>query len=270
MSRHAIFASLPILLLAAACATPTPYKPYTNGEGLTTGSRDGISYSLFAGNSATSAERAKRFSRLGAIETCLEKKQLTFMGKALDFSQSLTHFESSTTSTPVSSYNGTTNYVSSTSTYPVTTTYPRYVIGFTCTDHVKIMEGNPSLEYVSRDLVTPITGDFRGGILIKNSNESPVLKDDDVIISVDKHRVGDANDLRDAMFQTKSDKVPFGIIRNKKIQKVKVTLKDASQVVVAENIEDVRKACAILGTGEEIKICNALKTLTAKAAEKKN
>lgn len=259
-----------VLLTACATYRPTPYMP-SAGKGMPGYSivdvKDGLKISSF---SASMDGRAYQFSRLAAIEDCMKERQFTVLLKTVDLSTESTTLESSTSSYTIPGYSkfdgkkyrDTSKDVvqTNTSTYPVTIRHPQYGTVFRCIAALKTLDGGPEVETLSKELVSPITQDFKGGLLVKDAKTSKALKTDDVILSVDGKRIQDGLAMLDALSVAKSE-VQIGIIRNKKMKKIKVIVVDQTDLVRAQNLVALKSACEQVQEDESpINSCRVFET----------
>lgn len=244
----------------ASCATysPTPYSDLESGG---YGKKiikvsDSYDGSLFMGNTYTSSKRAYHFSRMGAVEHCYERNKLALLVSTIDATKKTSYTGVSTSNYTVpgySKFNGKTYRDSSkdqthtnTYSYPVTLKYPNYATLFKCVTTFKSFKGDVKLEQLSKELVSPFTKDFKGGLLVKEANaaESKLLEGD-VIVSVNGQRIEKIDDLYDNVYLKDSpiSFVKVKVIRKQKFKTVNAELKDITDLILAQDIVETALAC---------------------------
>lgn len=268
-----------IFLFLTACATnlSTSYQNQDGRYGLKVKEvKDSYFSSIFQGNSHTKHKKAYAFSKLGAVDHCQRKGLLALLYKTYDASTktSYTQVSSSNYTIPgFSKYKGKTYRNSSNDktysnvySYPVTKRYPKYYTLFRCIKTYAGIEGAPSFEILSKELVSPITKDFKGGLLVKEIEEGTALKEGDVIINSNNKRVENFNDIFDETFNNKftksNSKLKLTVIRKQKFINITVSLKSLSESLFINNYANAKIGCEYLNVDEkDVYVCQNLKKL---------
>jgi|GEM_PF-4786788 len=166
-----------LLFLVVGCASqrPTTYKRTEgNGYGLKIKDLDdGFKISIFMGNSQTSPKWAYHFSRMGAIEDCEQSDSMAYIMRTVDSSKKIQSTGVARQWYPQTGFIGYQGLVypmmlsnSMMYRYPVTMRYPNYGSLYHCTKRYNVAKGTPRLKALTRELVSPMTKDFRGGLLV--------------------------------------------------------------------------------------------------------
>ena len=94
------------------------------------------------------------------------------------------------------------------------------------------------LEDVSRDLVSPVTKDFQGGILVKSVRNGDNFNKNDVIIKINDMRVEKKLNLFQKFYTTPklSPNVNVSVIRDYKIKKISVEIQDVTELIALARI----------------------------------
>ncbi len=214
------------LLFLASCASPTAYRE-KDEEGFgyqILPPKDGDIYSLaiFSGNHETESTDALHYCYISASEHCHKQNKIAIVGLP-------TNYTTSSTRSQVNSY--TVKGVTNVYTVPVTTSYPKYAASFTCLPNVRILQGINRISNLSREALSGVTPDFRGGVMVEEirADKAGPLRKNDVILSLDGKRVETDSQLTLAQAEASSLNVVLEVLRNKKPMKVKVTLIDTSE-----------------------------------------
>ena len=267
---------LTITLSSCVTKPPTQYGKFENNQGLKIIKLQGTkkvpiykNASIFMANSQTNSKRAYLYSRLGAIDYCSKTNMEAFLGDTINNSKEAKYISTQTTRSTIpgySKYKGKTyrNYnkdfhTQYTKSYPTTIKYPQFITPFLCISNFKRFEDNVSFENLSKELVSPYTKDFKGGILLKDINDKQKtkdFKDGDVLISVDGTRVETGNELYEKIFLTKISKnqAKVRVIRDQKIMNISVEFKNDLKLIKFKNLKDAALACEI-ETENEIVYC---------------
>ena len=280
MKRAQALLLMAIAILVSSCATmrrPTAYLDSTNSDpfGKSIWNVDsGYRGSTFTGNSDTSPKRAYHFSRLAAVEHCYRAGKFALLVKTYDGSKKKTY-------TQVSSYNYTvpgyskfqgktyrdrnkdqthTNVYS----YPVTLRYPIYSTLFKCITDYKSIAGKVKYEAISRELVSPFTKDFKGGLLVTSSDEKSGLKEGDVVVEVNGKRIeGYLSFSENAILNTEDGKpLKAKVIRKQKFKTVNLVREDLTNIIIAQNMLEMTMACGQQKKTEvKIPFCESVKPI---------
>lgn len=243
-----------LLVLLSACAYRQPSTGYVpaspNGLGYKIHQADSDVTSVrYEGNSQTYSSHAMAYSMLAAYDHCHAKNLVPIVTYPVNFSKSDTYTAVNSYSIPQYSKNGPTTYSTHVSSYPVTTTYPKFETAFRCFSAVKEIKDWPKTENISRELVHPVTKDFRGGLLVKE--DSGLFKANDVVIRVGAERVDKALQVNLAL-QTAKTKVPVQLIRAQKIKTVSAETIDVTESVKLSNLGIIAKLCEIAPRKESL------------------
>lgn len=224
------------IFFLSGCSTSTPYKDLEHGYGKTvTTDEDGFKGALFSANELTRTKTAYHFSRMAAVEHCMSSGKLALILST----ENATKKETYTKVSSYKTYDGSTQVTS----YPVTDTFPRYVTVFRCTQKASLLQGSPEFEALSKELVSPYTKDFKGALLVNKVKEGP-LRDGDVLISVNGQRIVNMGDyLAKVKCEGLPNPVDVQILRQEKIQKIKIPVVDFTSTLGLANVNEVKVAC---------------------------
>jgi membrane-associated protease RseP (regulator of RpoE activity) len=200
---------------------------------------------VFSGNTYTSSLMALEYTIIASFEECARQKKYGLIATPENLSQSTTYTQvySSTSYTPT----GRGTYIPNTrvSSYPVTETAPAFVTTAYCkTKMYEPKGGKLTHEDISRDVVTPYTKDFKGGVLIKSVEGKSVFQEQDVIVSVNGKRVETFGQFESTLDSLPSARtVTVKIIRNNQMTTVKLDLVDITKTLIAFEAEMYKRSC---------------------------
>lgn len=267
-----LISNFPILsVFLLSCATPIKSLPtefIEKGKGLYGYSIQGDEedanslLAIFEGNSATPPQLAKAYSILTAIDFCRNKGQSSqFIGPSVDFTEE-SH------STKIGAYSVPTSYMGNPATpslplvysYPVKVLLPKVATPFRCGKKFPMIASEHDLEPLSRELVHPIVRDFRGGVMVRASEDSQIkshgLFAGDVILSVGKQRVETIYELSQALASTAKNPVQSKILRNGKVREIELKFIDAIDRVRVAETRLLSESCTIVAENhQQVRSC---------------
>ena len=249
----------------SACASylPTGYRPAGDDDSYgykITMNENGIHTSSYHGNQNTQTNDAFIYTMLAAYQTCRAAGKTAIVVGPEDMTQKTSHTEVSSMMTPIYNSNGTTSYTTQSYAYPVTRTYPAFYSAFSCKSQYKVLTPGILTEDIGRELVHPVTKDFKGGILIKGqTSEAKSIKPfaiNDVIIRVNGERVETDLEQSKIIAATLDSVRSLGIevIRKEKKLKLEVTLEDMTAQVKTIEKETIKMLCKNLSDDPHINI----------------
>lgn len=245
---------IPITILTylalTGCVTPTSFTSAERSE-------DGYGYKVspvedspgiftakFEGNQATASTNAIVYSTLAAFKYCRDKGEFALM---LDGPKSYTTgYTYTSVNTSTSVINGIP-YTSSYS-YPVTVSYPKYAVDFVCLKQYNPLVGYEKHENISRELVHPVKKDFKGGVLITGLGEgkpSP-FKEGDVILAIGKERVTSGSDIFWLANKNKPGRTSVEVIRDGRIKMVSGEIEDRTKETRDRSEKVLVEICGML------------------------
>jgi hypothetical protein len=218
------------LLVVGACASrPTPYGEAKGPFG----SKTDETTSAFLGNEHTTSMRAFHYSKLSAIESCYNKRMLTFLNE--------------------------TNTVMR----PETVQRPLSTTTFRCVSRVQALRDAVQMYRVPAENVEKVMKDKLGGVLVKEVAIGGKLETDDVIVMAFNKRIDTEEDLiQQVLFNPKKiSTAHLKVIRRGKLRDVSTVVTDISQKILVLNFFEVQKACAQWKKGEpSIPLCTKTRT----------
>jgi hypothetical protein len=245
-------------------ATPYSVKRISSSDELQAGlnlmpTKFGNFVSVFSGNAYTSATSAYAYTMIAGFEECAKNKMYGIVSNPKDYSTSSTYTDvHSSTYYLTNSYGGITPITSVYST-PVTATRPAYMSTIDCKKQYHLAKGDLDAEPLSRDLVTPYTKDFKGGVIVTKTIDPIPFLPQDVIISVGSKRVENLNELQDALdnASTKS-RVPIKIIRKNAITQITLPIEDHTQALIDNEKASYELLCKEIRNNYRSKLDDAL------------
>gem|GEM_PF-4546670 len=239
------YKTLLVLLFLGACASrPTPYGEMKGPFG----SKTDETSSVFLGNKHTTSMRAFHFSKLAAIESCFNKRMLTFLNETT--TEMRTQLET----------NGPGFQSKDTKTegqHPFSTTT------FRCVSRVQALRDVVQMYRVPPESIGRIMKDGLGGVLIKEAAVGGKLESGDIILQAFNKRVDTEEDLIQQIFfnPTKLQSAHLMVNRNGKLRSITTVVTDISQKMLVLNFYEVQKACSQWKKGEPtIPICTKTRT----------
>jgi hypothetical protein len=222
-----------------------------------------LKYARFTGNTITDPSDSLSGAILGAITECSQQGYIPRILEVKDLSRKENRVGSYTTG----GYKiGNTYYPSNTTVYNYKVNYPDMMVYFTCSKYLNAHKVSIKTEEVNPVLINDIVRDHRGGLLIVKSEAGP-FKPGDIIINMGEKRVTNAGDL--LLTQKKSlNSITYNIIRNRKIQSVKVPVHDARIQALKRSQKLVDDHCGLSDFYRDIPICNG-KILIAPTTDNK-
>jgi hypothetical protein len=145
-----------------------------------------------------------------------------------------------------------------------------FKLPFQCLKNLVLLDGAAGLESVSKELVTPYTHDFRGGVLINNP-KAP-FKKADVIIKMGSTRIDDYEIFRDYLAEMKkASQVQVTVLRNGKKMSLSGKLEDNTNLLRVGASDLFQLVCGLLSAkGENLAYCAEDKQNPATEIEEKN
>lgn len=252
-ATHRSYLTLILAFFLPACTSVRGVK-YEDGLAISRVSQN-VMESTFDGNGATLTAEAHAFSALGAYTYCLNKGKLMIAFGVRDESETIDYTGMYTTpSYQTNSRSLGLRY--ETHYYPAKMTFPKFTTTFSCATHLYTPAGAPSLEPVGAELVSPITNDFKGGLLVRDIERDGTLKKGDVILSVRSKRIETTRDLTiELSKEVKQQFIAIQILRKAKKMTVYSKVKDLSTELAALNFSQIERFCKDATRGEKPVLC---------------
>ena len=223
------------LLVVGACASrPTPYGEAKGPFG----SKTEETSSVFLGNEHTTSMRAFHYSKLAAIESCYNKRMLTFL-------------------------NDTNTVMRPETTGKKDGQRPLSTTTFRCVSRVQALRDAVQMYRVPADNVEKVMKDKLGGVLVKEVAIGGKLESGDVIVMAFNKRIDKEEDLiQQVLFNpNKISTAHLKVVRRGKLRDVSSVVTDISQKILVLNFFEVQKACAQWKKGEPaIPFCTKTRT----------
>ena len=231
-------------VILSGCATGTGFVPAsaeTRGYGYKIEEAGASRVATYQGNAKTARADALAFCFVAAFEYCHASGRLALPEKPVELSRQ----ESYTAVNSYQTYSPKGLPTTNISSYPVTDVYPRFATAFTCFEHIYDLKGIKRWERISRELVHPVTKDFKGGLLINELVVAPdqPLKESDVITAIAGKRVENFSEIKEIFETLKPGPINVSLIRAQKLMTIKAELVDETAIVKATAKELLRKAC---------------------------
>lgn len=249
---------LALLVLGGCASRPTSYGEATGPFG----SKTDETTSVFRGNEHTTSMRTFHYSKLAALESCFNKRLLTFLN------------ETNTVMQPESVQQGAGHQSDARaqalggSALPATTgkkdvQRPLSTTTFRCVSRVQVLRDVVQMVRVPAEHVAKVMKDQQGGLLVKEAAIGGVLEANDVIVKAFNKRIDREEDLIQQVFfnPQKLERAHLQIVRRGKQVSVSTVVTDISQKMLVLNFYDVQKACAQWKKGEPaIPMCTKTRT----------
>lgn len=196
--------------LAGCASLPTPFAPRHDHYGSEIYAvQGGYYHAEFRGNTNTSQDRARAFSRLAALEHCFGKNRLAWIISARDLA-------------------------------------PGYLTTFRCSDSFRVLQGAPGTEALAVEMVHPLSKDFQGGLLVRDPGSSHTLKKGDVLLAIDQTRITDILEYMSALNSSERTQVEIHLIRDLTIVNVKAGVDDFYDDLRKMNFAEAKSACSLV------------------------
>ncbi len=236
-----------------ACSTLSP-TPYTergpDGFGFKVDSLEsGVMVAKFSGNRDTSATKAYAFAALGAYDYCAKSNQLAQVNDPVDESKEVNYTQVYSTTNYYMTPRGHYVPYTTTGSYPATEKFPRFAAPFRCKAQRHSLSGSPRVQEIGRELVSPITKDFKGGVLLafEKTADARGLQDDDLIVNVAGVRVEKASELFDAIDAAKVGAIEFRVIRAGGLTTAKSEISDITNQLRETEMKQINQLCTSIG-----------------------
>lgn len=237
-------------LTACASLHPTPYSAVdASGYGYKIEKKEAAQIAEFFGNKDTQPLRAYVYTVLAAYDECGKTNKLAIVSKSVDESKEVNYTQVNSNTNYYMTPRGHYVPYTTTTSYPVSLTYPRYGVAFECRDHLNSMSGEPKTQNISRELVSPITKDFKGGVMLAFEKEAkPVgLNDDDLLVNIGKDRVETSEQFYEAVDKAKIGDVEVRVIRNNELKTTKAKINDATATLREVESKSIDLLCNAIG-----------------------
>lgn len=159
--------------------------------------QDDIRTSLYqTENKYITSEVSMKNSMLGAMESCAEEKKYALMDK------------------PTEKKNG-------------------HLTAFVCKENINSIGHFESTEKVSRELVSPITKDLAGGILVRtiDQKDENSFKDKDILLTLNNKRIENMAQFSNARDSLAPGKTKVKILRNSKEKEIEIDVTAQTQAI---------------------------------------
>lgn len=251
-------ALLGLLVLGACASRPTPYEELKGPFGSKVDERT----SVFIGNEHTTSMRSFHYSKLGAIESCYNKRMLTFLN------ETSTQMQADTVTSGPGFMSKARAQGLGGAAVPAPSTKqdlqrPQSTTTFRCVSRVQALRDVLQMHQVSADSPAKAMKDGQGGILIKEAAIGGKLEAGDVIVMAFLKRVVSEEDLIQQIFfnPKRITLAHLKIVRQGKLKDITTTVTDISQKMLVMNFFDAQKACSQWKKGEPtIPICTRTRT----------
>lgn len=230
-----------LMFLLTGCATGyVPSDKSSNGLGYTIKEipeDSPVSFfthtASYVGNARTQPVAAKVYTEFAALEQChKENKTLVLLTDALNLSR--TYRNQNVGITPNgAAYN-----------YDSYSTLPAFLLGFRCDTQFKdFPQIITSFKSLKPELIKDYVNDFKGGVQLEGVKSSGVFESDDVLLKVNGQRVLNTLQVYGALAHTEGISTNVEYIRNKKVFKEDVLLKDRIESFTDINAQIIVKHC---------------------------
>ncbi len=249
---------LALLFLSACASRPTPYGEVKGPFG----SKTDETSSVFLGNKHTTSMRTFHYSKLAAIESCYNKRMLTFLNETTTELRAETEingpgYQSKARAHALGGAATTAPTVKTEVQHPASTTT------FRCVSRVQALRDVVQMYRVPTETVGKVMKDGLGGVLVKEAAVGGKLESGDIILQAFNKRIDSEEDLIQQIFfnPTKLQSAHLKISRNGKVRDITTVVTDISQKMLVLNFFEVQKACSQWKKGEpSIPFCTKTRT----------
>lgn len=253
------YKTLLALLFVSACASrPTPYGEMKGPFG----SKTDETSSVFVGNKHTTSMRAFHYSKMAAIESCYNKRMLTFLNETTTEMRTETEVNGPGYQSKARAQ-GLGGAAVPAPTVKTDVQQPQSTTTFRCVSRVQALRDVVQMHRVPPENVGKVMKDGLGGVLIKEAAVGGKLESGDIILQAFNKRIDTEEDLIQQIFfnPTKLQKAHLKINRNGKLKDVSTVVTDISQKMLVLNFYEVQKACSQWQKGEpSIPLCTKTRT----------
>jgi len=206
--------------------------------------------------------RTFHYSKLGAIESCYNKRMLTFLN------ETNTVMQPDTVEQGIGYQSKARSQALGGSALPATTgkkdvQRPLSTTSFRCVSRVQALRDAVQMYRVPTENVEKVMKDKLGGVLVKEVAIGGQLEAGDVIVMAFNKRIDTEEDLiQQVLFNPKKiSTAHLKVIRRGKLRDVSSVVTDISQKILVLNFYEVQKACAQWKKGEpSIPLCTRTRT----------